>query len=118
MSMELQRPRLTPVITHWDLDIVPEALSKPPYQPLREASLKHVTLSSSSQWLQLEDAVNSNPLCLICNIKNSNLRELVLHYVSPQSSCVRIRGETKSMTHGTFQRFRLLSPVFGAPNCS
>ena len=35
MSMELQRPRLT----QWDLGIVLEALSKPPYEPLREASL-------------------------------------------------------------------------------
>ena len=46
MSMELQRPRLTPVLQKWDLDIVPEALSKPPYEPLREASLKHLTLKT------------------------------------------------------------------------
>ena len=41
MSMELQRPRLTPV-----LGIVPEALSKLPYEPLREASIKHLTLKT------------------------------------------------------------------------
>ena len=46
MSMELQRPRLTPVLPQWDLGIVPEALSKPPYEPLREASLKHLTLKT------------------------------------------------------------------------
>ena len=46
MSMELQRPRLTPVLPQWDLDIVLEALSKPPYKPLREASLKHLTLKT------------------------------------------------------------------------
>ena len=45
-SMELQRPRLTPVLSQWDLGIVLEALSKPPYEPLREASLKHLTLKT------------------------------------------------------------------------
>ena len=34
-SMELQRPRVTPVLPQWDLGIVLEALSKPPYEPLR-----------------------------------------------------------------------------------
>ena len=46
MSMEFQRPRLTPVLPQWDLGIVPEALSKPTYEPLREASLKHLTLKT------------------------------------------------------------------------
>ena len=46
MSMELQRPRLTPVLPQWDLGIVLEALSKRPYEPLREASLKHLTLKT------------------------------------------------------------------------
>ena len=41
-SMELQRPRVTPVLPQWDLGIVLEALSKPPYEPLREASFKHL----------------------------------------------------------------------------
>ena len=46
MSMELKRPRLTPVLQQWDLGIVLEALSKPPYEPLRETSLKHLTLKT------------------------------------------------------------------------
>ena len=46
VSMELQRPRLTPVLPQWDLGIVLEALSKPPYAPLREAFLKHLTLKT------------------------------------------------------------------------
>ena len=46
MSMELQRPRLTPVLPQWDLGIVLEALSKPSYEPLREAFLKHLTLKT------------------------------------------------------------------------
>ena len=45
-SMELQRPRVTPVLPQWDLGIVLEALSKPPYEPLREASFKHLTLKT------------------------------------------------------------------------
>ena len=48
MSMESQRPRLTPVLPQWDLGIVLEALSIPPYEPLREASLKHLTLKTAS----------------------------------------------------------------------
>ena len=74
MSMELQRPRLTPVLPQWDLGIVPEALSKSPYEPPREAMAsggRHSKLQASvfdPQYIQL------------------NLRELGLHYFSPQSS--------------------------------
>ena len=46
-SMELQRPRMTPVLPQWDLGIVLEALSKPRYEPLREASFKHLKSSSA-----------------------------------------------------------------------
>ena len=46
MSMELQRPRLTPVLPQWDLSIVLEALSTSPYEPPREASLKPLTLKT------------------------------------------------------------------------
>ena len=45
-SMELQRPRVTPVLPQWDLGIVLQALSKPPYEPLREVSFKHLTLKT------------------------------------------------------------------------
>ena len=44
--MKLQRPRVTPILPQWDLGIVLEALSKSPYEPLREASLKHLTLKT------------------------------------------------------------------------
>ena len=44
--MELQRPRVTLVFPQWDLGIVLEALSKPPREPLREASFKHLTLKT------------------------------------------------------------------------
>ena len=45
-SMELQRPRVTPVLPQWDLGIVLEALSKPNYEPLREVSFKHLSLKN------------------------------------------------------------------------
>ena len=45
-SMELQRPRVTPVPPQWDLGIMLEALSKPPWEPLLEDSLKHLTLKT------------------------------------------------------------------------
>ena len=45
-SMELQRPRITPVLPQWDLGVVLEALSKSPYEPLREASFTHLTLKT------------------------------------------------------------------------
>ena len=45
-SMELQRPRLTPVLPQLHLGIVLEALSKSPYEARREASLKHLTLKT------------------------------------------------------------------------
>ena len=37
---------MTPVLPQWDLGIVLEALSKPPYELLWEASLKHLTLKT------------------------------------------------------------------------
>ena len=44
--MDLKRPRMTLVLPRWDLGIMLQALSKPPYEPLREASLKHLTLKT------------------------------------------------------------------------
>ena len=35
----------------------------------------------------------------------------MLLYISPQSSCGKIKGVTQSMTHSTFQRFRLVSQI-------
>ena len=45
-SMDLKKPRMTPVLPQWDLGFMLEALCKPPYEPLREASLKHLTLKT------------------------------------------------------------------------
>ena len=46
-SMELKGPRITPVLPQWDLGIMLEALSKPPYEPLWDASLKHTDVEDS-----------------------------------------------------------------------
>ena len=64
------RPRLTPVLPQWDQGIVVEALSKP-YEPLREASLKHLTLktvfllamASAGRRSELQ-ALMSDPQCI------------------------------------------------------
>ena len=37
---------MIPLLPRWDLGIRLEALSKPPYEPLWEASLKHLTLKT------------------------------------------------------------------------
>ena len=44
--IELQRPRIKLILPQWDLGIVLEVLSKPLYEPLREASLNHLTLKT------------------------------------------------------------------------
>ena len=103
MSMELQRPRLTPVLPQWEIGIVLEALSKPPYEPLREASLKHLTLNTVFL------------LAMASAIRRSELQALVFDQqyiqfkpkgagVIPES-CEKIRGLTKSTTCDTSQRF-------------
>ena len=92
MSMELQRPRLTPVLPQWDLGIVREALSKPPYEPLREASLKHLTLKTVFL------------LAMASGGRRGKLQALVL---DPQYIQFKPKGA------GVTLYFR---PEFGAPN--
>ena len=92
-SMELQSPRLTPVLPQWDLGIVPEALSKPPYEPLREASLKHLTLKTVFL------------LAMASGGRRSKLQALVFN---PQYIQFKPKGA------GVTLYFR---PEFGTPNC-
>ena len=54
-SMELQRPRVTPVLPQWDLGIVLEALSKPPYEPLGDASFKHSFQDNRRLFVPIKD---------------------------------------------------------------
>ena len=59
----LEYASLTRVLPQVDLGIVLEALSKPPYELLREASLKHLTLKTVFLLAMAsgEDAVNYKP---------------------------------------------------------
>ena len=41
----------------------------------------------------------------------------MLLYISPQHSCGKNRGLTKSVTRGTFPAVPTGKPDFGAPNC-
>ena len=108
MSMELQRPRLTPGLPQWDLGIALEALSKPPYEPLREASLKRLTLktvfllamASAGRRSQLQ-ALVFDPQCLQFKPKGAGL---TLYFTQEF-----MRGQTKSMICGTSQQSRLVN---------
>ena len=111
-SLELQRPRTTPVLAQWDLGIVVEALSKPPYGPLREASLKHLTLETVFLLAMASAGRHSELQALVFDLQyNSNLKGPVLCYTLPLSSCGKIRGLTKSAAHGTSQRLLLVSQI-------
>ena len=103
-SMELQRPRVTPVLPQWDLGIVLEALSKPPYKPLQEASFKHLTLKTVFL-LAMASAGRRSELHAL----RFDRKGLVLHFTLAQSSCAKTRNRIKSMIPGIFQRSRLAS---------
>ena len=51
------------------------------------------------------------------NIYSSNLKVLGSLYISPHSSCGKIRGQTKSMIRYRIVAFLSSKPEFGAPNC-
>ena len=63
-SMELQRPRATPVLPQWDLGVVLEALNKPPYEPLLEARIKSRIRSMTPGIFQRSLLVNQNSALL------------------------------------------------------
>ena len=114
-SMELQRPRITPVVPQCYLGIVLEALSKPLYEPLREASLKHLTLKTVFL-IAMASAVRHSVLQgLVFDPKYIQFKPKgagVILYFSP---CERIGDLIGSTTLCTFQ-LSVLSD-FGAPNC-
>ena len=93
---------MTPVLPQWDLDIILEALSKPPYVLLREASLKHLTLKTVFLQAMASAGRRSELQALVFDPQNnSNLKGPGLHYTLQPSSCDKIRDLTKSMTCGT-----------------
>ena len=117
--MELQRPRMTPVLLQWDLGIVLEALSKLPYEPLQKASLKHLTLKR---------------VCLLTMAsvgRCSELQALVFdpHYIQfkPKGAGVTLYLSPEFMRTNqkpnqvNYPWYILAAPTgmpdFGAPNC-
>ena len=89
MSIELQMPRLIPVLLQWDLGIVLEALSKTPFEPLREAFLKHLTLKTVFL-LAMASARRRNELqALVFDPQYIQFKPkgAGVLYISPQSSC-------------------------------
>ena len=114
MSMELQRPRFTPALPHWDLGIVLEALSKPPYEPLREASLKHLTLKTVFLLAMASGGRRSELQALVFDSQYIQFKPKgagVTLYFTPEF----MRKNQRPTIRGTYQRFRLVQ--FGAPNC-
>ena len=119
-SMELQRPRTTPVLPQWDLDVVLEALSKPPYEPLREASFKHLTLKTVFL-LAMASAGRRSELHALRFDKNYiYFKPKGAWYVSrctlARNSCARIRSRIRSMIPGISQQFLRVNQN-SAPNC-
>ena len=114
MSTELQRPRLTPVLPQWDLGIVPEALSKPPYEPLREASLKHLTLKTVFLLAMAsgEDAVNYKPQFIQFKPKGAG----VTLYFTPE---FMRKNQRPNQVNDPWYIPAVPTgrPEFGAPNC-
>ena len=112
--MELQRPRVTPVLPQWDLGIVLEAPSKPPYEPLREASFKHLTLKTVFL-LAMASAGRRRGLTRITY--SSNRKGLVLHFTLAQSSCARTRTPNQVNDPWYIPAVPTGKSEFGPPNC-
>ena len=111
VSMELQRPRVTPVFPQWDLGIVLEVLSKPPCEPLREASFKHLTLKTVFL-LAMASAGRRSELQALRfdqNYIQFKPKGAGSHFTLAQSSCARTRNRIRLMIPGTFQRSQLAS---------
>ena len=92
-SMESQTRvtvRMTPVLPLWDLDIILEALSKPPYVLLRETSLKHLTLKTVFLLAMASAGRHSKLQALVFDPQylHSNLKGPGLHYTLPPSLCM------------------------------
>ena len=92
-SMELERIKMTLVLPQWDIGIVLEALSKPPYEPLREVSLKHLNLKTIFLLARASAGRRSQLQTLVFDAQYIQFKPkwLVLRYNSLQSSCVKTR---------------------------
>ena len=68
-SMELERPTLVPILPELNLGIVLAALSKPPYKPLWEASLKHLNYKTVFLLAMASAGTCSELQALVFNLK-------------------------------------------------
>ena len=110
-SMELQRPRTTPVLPQWDLGVVLEALNKPPYEPLREASFKHLTLKTAFLLAMASAGRRSELHALRFDQNYIQFKPKgagVTLYFSPEFMR-KNQSRIKSMTPGIFQRSILVN---------
>ena len=129
MSMELQRPRLTPVLPQWDLGFVPEALSKPPYEPealskppyepLREASLKHLTLKTVFLLAMASGGRRSKLQALVFDLQYIQFKPKgagVTLYFTPE---FMRKNQRPNHVNDPWYIPAVLTgrPEFGAPNC-
>ena len=106
--MELQRPRITPVLSQWDLGIMLEA-----YESLLKVSLKHLTLKTV---FLLAMASTGKIQALVFNPKYIQFKPKVAGvtlYFSPEFMW-KIRDLIMSMTPGTFEQSLLASQVLTA----
>ena len=108
-SMELQRPRVMPVLPQWDLGIVLEALSKSPYEPLGEALFKHLTLKTVFLLAMALAGRRSELQALMFdhNYIQFKPKGLVSRYILAANSCAR--NQTKSTIPSIFHRSLLAS---------
>ena len=102
--MELERPSPMPVLPEWDLGIVLEALAKPPYNPLREASLKHLTYKWSSAMALAGRRSELHGLVIDSKYIQFKPQAWALRSTSAMNSCIRIKRLPKLMTPGLYQR--------------
>ena len=104
-SMELQSPRITPILPQWDLGIVREALSKSAYEPLKVASLKHLTFKTVFLLVMTSAGRRSELQALVFYSKyiQFNAMGQVSRYILASSSCIIIRNLIKLTTPGILQ---------------
>ena len=101
-----------PLLCQWDMGIVLEVLSKSPYEPLREASLKHLTCKTIFLLAMASVERQGELQALVFDLKYIQFipKGLMSCYILATSSCVRFRSLIRLTTqHGMFQRSPLAS---------
>ena len=118
-SMQLQRPRITPVLPQYDLGIVLDALSRHPYELLREASLKHLTLKTVFLLAMASAGIRSELQALVFDQNYIQFKPMgagVMLYFSPD-----FMRKNQKLNQVNDPWYIPVVPTgkseFGAPNC-